>query len=133
MANLNNMGSFYKEIQRIARLNYMPTSNDILLIGDRSFGMREIDFNMGRLAIHAIHVRLGCSLRKWRHIYDDKVTAIIYPIDLTRYDQIMPGCDTVDGYACLLLKEDFILLESVVNSTRFFAGSPIILLLCNVA
>jgi guanine nucleotide-binding protein G(i) subunit alpha len=63
--------------------------------------------------------------KKFIHQFEN-VTSIVFSVDLSSYDQVLPGASNHQN----LLMESFSIFRSMVNS-RWFLRTSIILLLCN--
>lgn len=78
---------FFNNLDRIADPNYIPTEQDMLRARVPSEGFQEHIFNYKNVEFLVTNVGLQRSRRmKWMHCFDN-VTAIIYIIAISEYDQ----------------------------------------------
>jgi guanine nucleotide-binding protein G(i) subunit alpha len=91
----------------------------------RASGIQEYKFSLGSLGVHMFSIGGHRSdMKKFIHQFEN-VTSVVYSVDLSCYDQVLP----TDSNQNLLL-ESLQIFDSVVNS-RWFRRTSIILLLCN--
>ncbi|KAK4688711.1 hypothetical protein P7C73_g1409, partial [Tremellales sp. Uapishka_1] len=114
---------FFNAITRIAQPNYMPTDQDILRARVKTTGITETHFTIGELTYKLFDVGGQRSeRRKWLNIFDS-VTALVFLIAISEYDQKLYEDETVNR-----MQEAMTLFESVANS-RWFTKTSIILFL----
>ncbi|KAG8884766.1 hypothetical protein FRB97_003287 [Tulasnella sp. 331] len=114
---------FFDGVQRFSAPGYMPTNQDILRSRVKTTGILETTFNVEGMDYIVLDVGGQRSeRRKWIHCFES-VTALIFIISLSEYDQVLYEDDTVNRMA-----EALTLFEAVVNS-RWFVKSSIILFL----
>jgi len=79
---------FVKEIDRISQSNYSPSNDDIIRVRYRTAGMTEKEFRI-QDAIFKVHDVGGqrSERKKWIHLFDG-VTAILFVVSLTCYDEV---------------------------------------------
>jgi len=115
--------SFFTEVLRIAKPDFIPTEADVLRARQKSTGIVETRFNMGQLSIHMFDVGGQRSERKkWIHCFES-VTSIIFCTALSEYDQVL-----LEEAGQNRMIESLVLFESVINS-RWFLRTSIILFL----
>ncbi|OCF36875.1 guanine nucleotide-binding protein subunit alpha [Kwoniella heveanensis CBS 569] len=121
---LNDSAPYYFDaIARIAQPNYMPTDQDILRARVKTTGITETHFKIGELTYKLFDVGGQRSeRRKWLNIFDS-VTALVFLIAISEYDQKLYEDETVNR-----MQEAMTLFESVANS-RWFTKTSIILFL----
>ena len=87
---LNDSAAYYFDsIERISHLGYIPTEQDILRTRVRTSGIVEIQFSFRRLNFRMFDVGGQRSERKkWIHCFE-AVTAIIFCVALSAYDQVL--------------------------------------------
>ncbi|KAG8992070.1 guanine nucleotide-binding protein subunit alpha [Tulasnella sp. JGI-2019a] len=114
---------FFDNVQRYATPGYIPTNQDILRSRIKTTGILETTFNVEGMDYIVLDVGGQRSeRRKWIHCFEN-VTALIFIVSLSEYDQVLYEDDTVNRMA-----EALTLFEAVVNS-RWFLKSSIILFL----
>lgn len=105
---------FFKELPRIRGPDYLPNVTDILRTRKQTSGIFDTKFQMEDLDISLYDVGGQRSERKkWIHCFDN-VTAIIFCVALSEYDQTLLESPTINR-----LEESLNLFESVVNSMWF--------------
>jgi guanine nucleotide-binding protein G(i) subunit alpha len=103
---LNDSAVYYfNAIDRMAQEDYVPTDQDILRSRVKTTGITETTFKVGELTYKLFDVGGQRSERKkWIHCFEN-VTALVFLVSLSEYDQ--------------MLYED----ESVVSPLIFATGS----------
>ncbi|WWD17304.1 hypothetical protein CI109_101744 [Kwoniella shandongensis] len=121
---LNDSAPYYFDaIARIAQPDYMPSDQDILRARVKTTGITETHFKIGELTYKLFDVGGQRSeRRKWLNIFDS-VTALVFLIAISEYDQKLYEDETVNR-----MQEAMTLFESVANS-RWFTKTSIILFL----
>ncbi|WWC89358.1 uncharacterized protein L201_004280 [Kwoniella dendrophila CBS 6074] len=121
---LNDSAPYYFDaISRISQQDYMPTDQDILRARVKTTGITETHFRIGELTYKLFDVGGQRSeRRKWLNIFDS-VTALVFLIAISEYDQKLYEDETVNR-----MQEAMTLFESVANS-RWFTKTSIILFL----
>ena len=110
-AGADAVRSFFANIPRIARPDYIPNEDDVLRARSKTTGISETRFNMGQLSIHLFDVGGQRSERKkWIHCFE-AVTSIIFCVALSEYDQVL-----LEESGQNRMAESLVLFESVVNS-----------------
>lgn len=106
---LNDSAIYYfNMVDRMASHDYMPTDQDILRSRVKTTGITETTFRVGELTYRLFDVGGQRSERKkWIHCFEN-VTALVFLVSLSEYDQ--------------MLYED----ESVVSIYHLFALGPLI-------
>jgi len=104
---------FLNEIDRVGQENYVPDNNDILYVRYRTTGMTEKEFRIEG-AIFKVHDVGGQrnERKKWIHFFDG-VTAVLFVISLTCYDEV-PFEDVTD------LDADINMANNMLESTKVF-------------
>jgi guanine nucleotide-binding protein subunit alpha len=111
---LDSSTYFFENLQRIKAKDYLPTVTDILRTRKQTSGIFDTRFQMEDLDIHLFDVGGQRSERKkWIHCFDN-VTAIIFCVALSEYDQTLLESPNQNR-----LEESLNLFESVVNSMWF--------------
>ncbi|KAH6952476.1 guanine nucleotide-binding protein subunit alpha [Ilyonectria sp. MPI-CAGE-AT-0026] len=114
---------YLDNIARIAAPDYTPNEQDVLRSRVKTTGITETTFIIGDVAYRMFDIsHQRCERRKWIHCFDD-VAAILFLVDLSDYDQPLPGDETVNR-----MQEAMTLFGSICNSRLFFK-TPIILFL----
>ena len=121
---LNDSSVYYFEaIDRLAMKEYVPTDQDILRSRIKTTGITETTFHVGRFSYRMIDVGGQRSERKkWIHCFEN-VTAIVFLVAISEYDQVLVEDETVNR-----IDEALVLFESICNS-RWFTNTSIILFL----
>ncbi|KAG8889896.1 guanine nucleotide-binding protein subunit alpha, partial [Tulasnella sp. 403] len=114
---------FFDAVERFASPGYIPTNQDILRSRVKTTGITETLFHVQGLEYTVLDVGGQRSeRRKWIHCFEN-VTALIFIVSLSEYDQVLYEDETVNRMA-----EALTLFEAVVNS-RWFTKTSIILFL----
>ncbi|KAH8919550.1 guanine nucleotide binding protein, alpha subunit [Atractiella rhizophila] len=121
---LNDSAQYYFDsIQRIASSNYLPTDQDVLRSRVKTTGITETHFQIGELKYRMFDVGGQRSERKkWIHCFEN-VTAIVFLVALSEYDQQLYEDESVNR-----MQESLVLFDSICNS-RWFVRTSIILFL----
>lgn len=121
---LNDSAKYYFDsIQRMAEPNYMPTDQDVLRSRVKTTGITETHFQIGELNYKLFDVGGQRSERKkWIHCFEN-VTAIIFLVAISEYDQLLYEDENVNR-----MQEALTLFDSICNS-RWFVKTSIILFL----
>ncbi|KAG0286982.1 guanine nucleotide-binding protein subunit alpha, partial [Dissophora globulifera] len=124
--NLNLQDSakyFLESIDRIADPNYVPTDDDILQARVRTLAVSEHLFNIDNVTYRIFDVGGQRSLRKYWAPYFDDVSAIIFMVALSAYDQ---PCE--DDERLNRLEECMVLFNSIANHKLFETTSFLLFL-----
>ncbi|KAG8947852.1 guanine nucleotide-binding protein subunit alpha [Tulasnella sp. 424] len=114
---------FFDAVERFSSPGYMPTNQDILRSRVKTTGITETTFHVQGLDYRVMDVGGQRSeRRKWIHCFEN-VTALIFIVSLSEYDQVLYEDETVNRMA-----EALTLFDAVANS-RWFTKSSIILFL----
>ncbi|KAL5507593.1 GPA1 [Sanghuangporus vaninii] len=121
---LNDSAVYYfNAIDRMADPNYLPTDQDILRSRVKTTGITETMFRVGELTYRLFDVGGQRSERKkWIHCFEN-VTALVFLVSLSEYDQMLYEDETVNR-----MQEALTLFDSICNS-RWFVKTSIILFL----
>lgn len=93
--------SYFDSIDRIGDPNYVPTDQDVLRSRVKTTGITETTFNIGELTYRMFDVGGQRSERKkWIHCFEN-VTAIIFLVAISEYDQVLIEDETVVCAHCL--------------------------------
>jgi guanine nucleotide-binding protein G(i) subunit alpha len=115
--------SYFDCIERIGELNYVPTDQDVLRSRVKTTGINESKFTFGTLTYRMFDVGGQRSERKkWIHCFED-VTAIIFLVAISEYDQVLIEDETVNR-----MQEALTLFDSICNSRWFERTSTILFL-----
>lgn len=112
---LNDSASyFFDNIERFMSPSYIPTQADVLRARVRSTGIEEAEFKFEDVAFRMVDVGGQRSeRRKWIHCFD-QVTAVIFCVAMSEYDQTLREDDTQNR-----MKESLLLFEEICNSHWF--------------
>ncbi|KAG0209146.1 guanine nucleotide-binding protein subunit alpha [Mortierella sp. GBA30] len=121
---LNDSAKYYFDsIDRIANSSYVPTDQDVLRSRVKTTGITETRFVIGDLTYMMFDVGGQRSERKkWIHCFEN-VTAIVFLVAISEYDQLLFEDETVNR-----MQEALTLFDSICNS-RWFVKTSIILFL----
>ncbi|KAK9971606.1 hypothetical protein ABG768_024962 [Culter alburnus] len=121
---LNDSAQYYLDsLQRIGAPDYLPTEQDILRTRVKTTGIVETNFSFKNLNFRLFDVGGQRSERKkWIHCFED-VTAIIFCVALSGYDQMLHEDETTNR-----MHESLTLFDSICNN-KFFVDTSIILFL----
>ncbi|KAG1139741.1 hypothetical protein G6F37_008923 [Rhizopus arrhizus] len=121
---LNDSAKYYFDsIDRIGEASYVPTDQDVLRSRVKTTGITETTFVIGDLTYRMFDVGGQRSERKkWIHCFEN-VTAIIFLVAISEYDQVLIEDETVNR-----MQEALTLFDSICNS-RWFVKTSIILFL----
>ncbi|KAF9474749.1 heterotrimeric G-protein alpha subunit, GPA1-like protein [Pholiota conissans] len=121
---LNDSAVYYfNAIDRMASPNYLPTDQDILRSRVKTTGITETTFKVGELTYKLFDVGGRRSERKkWIHCFEN-VTALVFLVSLSEYDQMLYEDESVNR-----MQEALTLFDSICNS-RWFVKTSIILFL----
>lgn len=114
---------FLDDLDRIGAKNYSPTEQDILRTRVKTTGIVEVHFNFKNLNFKLFDVGGQRSERKkWIHCFED-VTAIIFCVGMSEYDQVLHEDETTNR-----MQESLKLFDSICNN-KWFTDTSIILFL----
>ncbi|EPB81339.1 guanine nucleotide-binding protein subunit alpha [Mucor circinelloides 1006PhL] len=121
---LNDSARYYFDsILRIGQSNYMPSDQDVLRSRVKSTGITETTFVIESLTYRMFDVGGQRSERKkWIHCFEN-VTALVFLVAISEYDQVLFEDESVNR-----LQESLTLFDSICNS-RWFIKTSIILFL----
>ncbi|KAJ2757284.1 guanine nucleotide-binding protein subunit alpha [Coemansia nantahalensis] len=121
---LNDSASYYFDsIGRICQDGYLPTDQDVLRSRVKTTGINETIFRVGELTYRMLDVGGQRSERKkWIHCFEN-VTAILFLVAISEYDQVLIEDESVNR-----MQEALTLFDSICNS-RWFVKTSIILFL----
>lgn len=121
---LNDSAKYYFDsIDNISRPDYVPTDQDVLRSRVKTTGITETTFLIGELTYRMFDVGGQRSERKkWIHCFEN-VTAIVFLVAISEYDQLLLEDETVNR-----MQEALTLFDSICNS-RWFVKTSIILFL----
>jgi len=121
---LNDSAVYYfTAIERMAQRNYLPSDQDILRSRVKTTGITETTFEVGELTYRLFDVGGQRSERKkWIHCFEN-VTALVFLVSLSEYDQMLYEDESVNR-----MQEALTLFDSICNS-RWFVKTSIILFL----
>lgn len=115
--------SYFDSILRIGQSNYMPSDQDVLRSRVKSTGITETTFVIDQLTYRMFDVGGQRSERKkWIHCFEN-VTALMFLVAISEYDQVLFEDESVNR-----LQESLTLFDSICNS-RWFIKTSIILFL----
>eukprot|EP01097_Dermamoeba_algensis_P003376 TRINITY_DN2367_c0_g1_i1.p1 TRINITY_DN2367_c0_g1~~TRINITY_DN2367_c0_g1_i1.p1 ORF type:complete len:298 (-),score=54.80 TRINITY_DN2367_c0_g1_i1:236-1129(-) len=119
---LNDSASyFFDHLDRIQQEDYLPTVDDVLRVRVRSTGIDEAQFKFENMEFRMMDVGGQRSeRRKWIHCFDS-VTAIIFCVSLSEYDQTLREDESQNR-----MKESLLLFEEICNSPWFKTTSMIL-------
>jgi len=121
---LNDSASYYFEaVDRISAPDYLPSDQDVLRSRVKTTGITESCFHIGELTYKLFDVGGQRSERKkWIHCFEN-VTAIVFLVAISEYDQVLVEDETINR-----MQESLTLFDSICNS-RWFVKTSMILFL----
>lgn len=115
--------SYFESVDRIAASDYLPTDQDVLRSRVKTTGITESIFRIGDLTYKLFDVGGQRSERKkWIHCFEN-VTAIVFLVAISEYDQVLVEDETINR-----MQESLTLFDSICNS-RWFVKTSMILFL----
>jgi len=112
---------FFDNINRFMEPGYIPTQADVLRARVRSTGIEEAEFTFEDITFRMCDVGGQRSeRRKWIHCFE-AVTAVIFCVALSEYDQKLREDETQNR-----MKESLVLFDEVCNS-QFFKNTNFII------
>ncbi|KAG2206821.1 hypothetical protein INT47_007577 [Mucor saturninus] len=119
---LNDSAAYYFDaIDRISSPDYIPSDGDVLRARVKTTGITETKFEVGDLIYRMVDVGGQRSERKkWIHCFED-VTAIIFMVAISEYDQVLFEDESVNR-----MGESLTLFQSICDM-EWFAKTSIIL------
>ncbi|CAG8585517.1 1651_t:CDS:2 [Paraglomus occultum] len=119
----DNMSYFYGNLDRVFASEYIPTNQDILRCRLKTVGIVETSFHLGPLTYRMFDVGGQRSERKkWIHCFED-VTAVLFLVAISGYDQCL-----VEDKDANQMQEALLLFDSICNSQWFVNTSMILFL-----
>jgi len=121
---LNDSASyFFENVDRFIDPSYIPNQDDVLRSRVRSTGIEEAEFKFKDISIRMVDVGGQRSeRRKWIHCFES-VTAVIFCVALSEYDQTLREDDGQNR-----MKESLLLFDEMCNS-HWFRNTPFIMFL----
>ena len=97
--------SFLDDLDRLGAKDYQPTEQDILRTRVKTTGIVEVHFSFKNLNFKLFDVGGQRSERKkWIHCFED-VTAIIFCVAMSEYDQVLHEDETTVKYLNLVFRK----------------------------
>ena len=121
---LNDSAAYYLDaLDRLCEPSYIPVEQDVLRTRVKTTGIIETKFEYKNLYFTLIDVGGQRSERKkWIHCFQD-VTAIIFCVGLSAYDQLLAEDEETNR-----MRESLKLFESICNNPFFLKTSMILFL-----
>jgi len=121
---LNDSAKYFLDsLDRLGSTDYTPTEQDILRTRVKTTGIVEVHFSFKNLNFKLFDVGGQRSERKkWIHCFED-VTAIIFCVAMSEYDQVLHEDETTNR-----MQESLKLFDSICNN-KWFTDTSIILFL----
>ncbi|KAG5460424.1 MAG: G protein alpha subunit, partial [Olpidium bornovanus] len=114
---------YFDSIDRISKPDYVPDDQDVLRSRVKTTGITESTFHIDELVYRLFDVGGQRSERKkWIHCFEN-VTAIVFLVAISEYDQVLLEDETVNR-----MQEALTLFDSICNS-RWFVQTSMILFL----
>eukprot|EP01098_Paradermamoeba_levis_P004760 TRINITY_DN2031_c0_g1_i4.p1 TRINITY_DN2031_c0_g1~~TRINITY_DN2031_c0_g1_i4.p1 ORF type:complete len:352 (-),score=91.36 TRINITY_DN2031_c0_g1_i4:157-1212(-) len=105
---------FFDNVERFLEPDYLPSVQDVLRARVRSTGIEEAQFKFEDMEFRMLDVGGQRSeRRKWIHCFDC-VTAVIFCVALSEYDQTLREDETQNR-----MKESLLLFDEICNSPWF--------------
>ncbi|KAG2195934.1 hypothetical protein INT46_010907 [Mucor plumbeus] len=119
----DNISYFFEKIDTLWEPNYTPTDQDIIRCRAKTTGIVETTFHLGPLIYRMFDVGGQRSERKkWIHCFDN-VTAILFVVAISGYDQCL-----AEDRDSNQMHEALMLFDTTCNSHWFVKTSMILLL-----
>ncbi|KAI7905664.1 guanine nucleotide binding protein, alpha subunit [Cokeromyces recurvatus] len=117
----DNISYFFDQLDRLWMSDYLPTDQDIILCRAETIGIVEETFHIGSLTYRMFDVGGQKSERKkWIHCFEN-VTAILFIVAISGYDQ----CLVEDRNS---IQEGLMLFDTICNSSWLVNTSMILFL-----
>ncbi|EPS45157.1 hypothetical protein H072_856 [Dactylellina haptotyla CBS 200.50] len=117
----DNLTYYFEELDRFFEPAFIPNDQDILRSRLKTTGITETEFNLGQLIYRMFDVGGQRSERKkWIHCFEN-VTALLFLIAISGYDQCL-----VEDKDANQMQEALMLFESICNSQWFIRTSIIL-------
>ncbi len=86
---LNDSAAYFlSDVSRLCQESYVPSDQDVLRTRVKTTGIVKVEFQFQKLTFHMFDVGGQRSERKkWIHCFED-VTAIIFCVAMSEYDQV---------------------------------------------
>ena len=115
--------SFLDDLDRLGKKDYMPSEQDILRTRVKTTGIVEVHFSFKNLNFKLFDVGGQRSERKkWIHCFED-VTAIIFCVAMSEYDQVLHEDETTVSRVAYFLGDFPCSPEKKGSSFLLFSGS----------
>ncbi|KAM3180529.1 hypothetical protein ACTXT7_016104 [Hymenolepis weldensis] len=115
--------AFLEDLDRLGAKDYQPSEQDILRTRVKTTGIVEVHFQFKNMNFKLFDVGGQRSERKkWIHCFED-VTAIIFCVAMSEYDQVLHEDETTNR-----MQESLKLFDSICNN-KWFTDTSIILFL----
>ncbi|GAM20168.1 hypothetical protein SAMD00019534_033430, partial [Acytostelium subglobosum LB1] len=112
---------FFQHIARFSNEDYIPNQDDVLRSRVRTTGIQEANFKFNDIEFRMLDVGGQRSeRRKWIHCFDS-VTAVIFCVAISEYDQSLREDETQSR-----MKESLLLFDEIINS-HWFSSTAFIL------
>jgi len=114
---------FFKNVERIAKDDYIPTQEDILRARVRSTGIEEAQFCFESLTLTVVDVGgQRAERRKWIHCFNN-VHVVLFCAAISAYDQTLREDSSQNR-----VTEAILLFDEVANSSHFSSKAIILFL-----
>ncbi|KAI8334760.1 guanine nucleotide binding protein, alpha subunit [Chlamydoabsidia padenii] len=122
MAFHDNLLYFFQQLDRLWDRDYVPSDQDIIRARVKTTGINDVKFVIGPFVYHLVDVGGQRSERKkWLH-YFDNVTAVLFVVAISGYDQVL-----IEDQDSSQMHEALMLFNTICNSS--FVSTSMILLL----
>ncbi|KAI9476046.1 MAG: guanine nucleotide binding protein, alpha subunit [Benjaminiella poitrasii] len=119
----DNASYFFDQLDRFWKPDYLPTDQDIIRCRAKTTGIVETIFHIGPLTYRMFDVGGQRSERKkWIHCFEN-VTAILFIVAISGYDQCL-----VEDRNSNQMHEGLMLFDTICNSSWFINTSMILFL-----
>ena len=119
----DNAKYYFNALDRLCDPSYIPTDQDLLHSRVKTTGMIEINFEYKDLSFSLIDVGgARCERKKWVHVFEN-VTAIIFCVAMSEYDQVLNEDEDMNR-----MRESLKLFQSI-SSLPLFSRTPVMLFL----
>ncbi|GAM20275.1 hypothetical protein SAMD00019534_034500 [Acytostelium subglobosum LB1] len=112
---------FFQNISRFAADDYIPNQDDVLRSRVRTTGIQEANFKFHDIEFRMLDVGGQRSeRRKWIHCFDS-VTAVLFCVAMSEYDQSLREDESQNR-----MRESLLLFDEIINS-HWFSNTAFIL------
>lgn len=118
---VEQIGYFFTNARRVLSPSYIPTDQDVLNCRIQTTGVSESEFKVDNLTYKMFDLGGQRSERKkWIHTFGE-VTALIFVVPISAYDQKLQEDENVNRI------DEAITLFDTISNSRYFISTPILI------